>query len=75
MLLRPTGGAPVTIRPRIPEKRGNHLDADMAAKRPTENDCLGHAQFSEQLDGGVRKAGMRVALRGIGRVAGLAVAR
>jgi hypothetical protein len=29
----------------------------MAAKRPTEHDGLGHAQFFEQLDGGVREAG------------------
>ena len=58
-----------------PRETGNHLDADMASKRPTEHDCLGHAQFFEQLDGGVRQAGARVTLRGIGRIAGLAVAR
>ena len=58
-----------------PREAGNHLDADMAAKRPIEHDRLGHTQFSEQLDGGVREAGAREALRGIRRVAGLAVTR
>ena len=47
----------------------------MAAKRPTEHDCLDHAQFCEQLDGGVRESGARIALRGIRRVARLAMVR
>src|SRR6516225_6883471 len=56
-------------------KGRNHLDADVSTERPTKHDGLGHPQFVEQLDCGLRKSGSRVGARRIDRIAGLPMPR
>jgi hypothetical protein len=53
----------------------NHLDADVAAQRPAEDNRVGDSEFAEQLNGSVGKPGERVGPLRIRRIAGLTVTR